>query len=96
MRTFQQQLNYERLELLPPQGIRGLAIAFPSTLRQLWTAVLTLSDQKSAPEPQIHEVLTPSGKVIWRVYDFADDCSVEFDSEQEVLVWLEERHYSRR
>lgn len=72
----------------------------PSVLAQVaqrirsWSGV-ALQLLVPSTEPQIRHVENSSGQRAWRVYDPLTERSTTLDSEQEVLVWLEERHYDR-
>ncbi|HEY9618965.1 MAG TPA: hypothetical protein V6C78_01280 [Crinalium sp.] len=94
MQTYQQRLNYEKLELIRPEGLWGMVAIVPSTLNYLWETVriqLNQFNQSFDAEPQVEEVLSPSGMVSWKVYEPKDDCYLEFDTAEQVLVWLEMR-----
>lgn len=90
MRTFQQQRNYEKLEQLPPQ-IGELARL------KLWWLGQAFRDFWHSPsgEPQVRQKTDRFGNLYWRVYDPVSDRTVRFDNQQQVLIWLDERHYRR-
>lgn len=94
-RTYQQKINYEELELIRPQGrkpkTKQLAPLFK--LKQRWQALLTFWE---LDEPRISDVVDRSGKVSWRIYDPARDRTFQLDTKEQVLAWLEERHYRRQ
>ncbi len=90
MRTFQQQRNYEKLEQLPPQ-VGELARL------QLWWLRQAFLDYWYSPsgEPQVRQKTDRFGKEYWRVYDPVSDRTVRFDEQQDVMIWLDERHYRK-
>ena len=90
MRTFQQQRNYEQLEQLPPQVRKLIGLG----VRDLWQSFLEFWEFPSK-EPRVRQKINSSGNVYWQVYDPWHDCTLHFDHEQEVMVWLEEQHYRR-
>jgi hypothetical protein len=46
-------------------------------------------------EPIIKERIDRYGHTSWRIYDPLTNQTVTLDSQKEVLVWLDERYYSR-
>jgi len=90
MRTFQQQRNYEKLEQLPPQ-VGELASL---ELRRIWQTFLDFGHSPSG-EPQVRQKTDRVGNVYWRVYDPVSDHTIRFDDQQEVMIWLDERHYRK-
>jgi hypothetical protein len=50
-----------------------------------------LSFQKR--EPQIKQKRDRFGNYYWQVYDYTTNKFYEFGSEQDVKVWIENRHY---
>jgi hypothetical protein len=50
-----------------------------------------LSFQKH--EPQIKQKRDRFGDCYWQVYDYTTNKFYEFGSEQDVRVWIENRHY---
>ncbi|MBD2463675.1 hypothetical protein H6G89_21990 [Oscillatoria sp. FACHB-1407] len=90
MRTFQQQRNYEKLEQLPPQ----IGTLIHLKLYGLWQTCLGFWE--TVPnEPRVQQRFDQRGNVYWHVYDPSRDCTLDFDDEQNLLVWLDEQHYHR-
>ena len=44
-------------------------------------------------EPRIRQKKNRFGKIFWKIYDPVGKQSFRLDSEEDVLVWLEERHH---
>lgn len=68
-------------------------VLLKKAIHQIWQAIaiiLPLSD-----EPQIYQKHDHQGNVYFHVYDPVTNSSFTFHSEQEVLVWLDERFYHR-
>lgn len=93
MRTYQQRLNYKELELICPQPPKSKTktLAFLFSLRQCWQAFVDFWNLDT--EPRFWEVVDRKGRVFWRIYDPVRDRSFQFDTKEQVLTWLEERHY---
>jgi hypothetical protein len=90
MRTFQQQLNPIELEQLPLQIRRSMS----SELACFWQSFLGF--WHSPPrEPRVWRRSDRFGKVYWQVYDPLHDCTIRFDDEQNMLMWLDDQHYRR-
>lgn len=96
MRTYQQRLNYEKLELISPQLPKSKTkkLAPLSSLRQIWQTFLDFWVLEA--NPRIWEVVDRSGKVSWQIYDPVSDRSLRFDTKEQVLIWLEERHHRQQ
>jgi hypothetical protein len=90
MRTIQQQRNYEKLEQLPPQ-IRELVSL---ELRRLWHAWVEVWNFIPG-EPRVRQTVDRNGNMAWQVYEPLHDCTLSFDDEQKLLVWLDEQHYRK-
>ncbi|MBE9166701.1 hypothetical protein IQ238_03860 [Pleurocapsales cyanobacterium LEGE 06147] len=90
MQTFQQQHHNEKLEQLPPQD-HDLA---SSKLWWLWQTFLDFWCSPSG-EPRIWQRTDRFGNPYWRVYDPVSDRTIRFNDKQEVMIWLDERHYHR-
>lgn len=65
----------------------------PSVLKHLWRSISNLFSLSS--EPQIEEMVNEAGQLSWLVYDPAEDITMQMNSQQDVLRWLEARHYQR-
>ena len=94
MRTLEQRLSYEKLELIQPpkswatssviKSVRSLFTQFGNTV----VRALTMAE-----EPQIWTHADTSGSLVWYVRHPLANHIARFDSEQDVRVWLEERRY---
>jgi hypothetical protein len=90
MRTFQQQHNYEKLEQLSPQIQELVRLG----VWWLWQTVIDFLHTPSG-EPEVKQKIDRVGNIYWRVYDPVSDRTVRFNDKQEVMIWLDERHYRR-
>jgi hypothetical protein len=93
MQTREQCLAYKELEQIPHQDSQNQptrAAKLLSLLQQIWHNFCEFWERGT--EPRIWQVKDRSGKLRWKVYDPVKDRSMLFDSEQEVLIWLEQRH----
>lgn len=52
-----------------------------------------LTGLSPAQQPQIRSRQNRQGETVWTVYDPASRVNQQFDSEQEVRIWLEQRYY---
>jgi hypothetical protein len=66
-------------------GLRHLQRAFQMNWLSNWFS----------SEPSIRETTDASGKTHWHIYDPMSDRTLQFDTEHEVFIWLEERHHRR-
>jgi hypothetical protein len=97
MRTYQQRLNYEKLELISPQlpKYKSKKLAPLSSVRQLWQTFLDFFWALEA-DVRIGEVVDRNGRVSWQIYDPVSDRFLRLDPQEQVLTWLEERHHQRQ
>ena len=95
MKTYQQQLNYQELELIysQPHHSKAKTSALLPNLKQVWNEFLELWTLNT--EPRIREEIDHSGKMVWRVYDPKRDRTFKLDTQEQVLAWLEERHHQQ-
>ncbi len=96
MRTYQQRLNYEKLELISPQVPKSKTkMLVPlSSLRQLWQAFLDFWAFEA--DVRIWEVVDRNRRLSWQIYDPVSDRFLRLDTQEQVLTWLEERHHQRQ
>jgi type II secretory pathway predicted ATPase ExeA len=93
--TDQQRRFYQDQEFncpLPPKSSSRLTIgqrvaAVFSQIQQ-WRPAVSLFQA----EPEIREYVDEMGRMLWQVYDPTHDRQFDFDSQFELLSWLEERH----
>lgn len=88
MRTYQQQRNYEKLEQLRPQVRERVLIG----LRQICEDYLVFWSSATG-EPRVRQDVDADGNIYWEAYDPQHHCTVRFDEEQKLLVWLDEKPY---
>ena len=93
MRTIDQQLRYEELELISrcPQVPPTLLKQVTSALQTIWHH--TMDYFTRGDEPRIRMTSTQSGQKIWHLYDPVTQEKVTASSEEEVRFWLETRYY---
>jgi hypothetical protein len=95
MRTSEQLLQYERLELLsdaPKQAQRPFRSRSPLPwLRKIgqWIAARLVSSD----EPQVSKIKGSEGHEFWRIYDPVTRITTTLSSEAEVRMWLDQRYY---
>ncbi len=94
MRTSEQWLQYERLELLtdPPKPARRRPALVRSWLRALgqWANSLFVNTH----EPQIWKIEHSNGREYWKVHDPVTRHTTTLSSEAEVRMWIDQRYYS--
>jgi hypothetical protein len=92
MKTNQSYLNYRDFQAVRFQPAEP-QIQQPNpqpVVKRIWQAVLDFMTVET--EPRIKELVTDSGKILWQIEDPLHHQSLEFDSEEQVVIWLEERH----
>ncbi|GAB4369991.1 MAG: hypothetical protein Kow00121_10330 [Elainellaceae cyanobacterium] len=92
MRTYQQQQNYRNLEFPQtndPELQFSLSRLQPA-LAQLWQFLKDSVVSTFSNEPRIWEISDAAGNFAWKIYDPMNDETLQLDSEQEVLSWLEQ------
>ncbi|MBD2463240.1 hypothetical protein H6G89_19585 [Oscillatoria sp. FACHB-1407] len=92
MRTYEQRLNYEKLELIPTtqsslQDKLGLVV---SGFQKAWERLVGFFELSS--EPSVYHTSDASGEW-WYVYEPTTGRSFWFATEAEVLEWFDTRHY---
>lgn len=93
MRTYQQRLDYETLELIysadAPQQQQRLTFASAIKGMVAWLVAALTHD----PDVRIWEATDKSGHTYWRVKDPVSGRSATLSSENEVRAWIEARYY---
>lgn len=91
MRAYQQRRLRQKLELISSEISQSfthsaltLVHALRRSLQNTWLP---------SKEPRIQQTLDGAGKLGWIVYDPMSDRALTFHTEQDLLTWLEERHY---
>lgn len=95
MRTLEQRLSYERLELIPHQPKQQESLLAPVTSLLATMGQWFVTAMSSAREPKIWTTTSSTGDPIWTVSDPHTGTFTTFASEADVRVWLEERYYHR-
>ncbi|QZZ20120.1 hypothetical protein J5X98_23035 [Leptothermofonsia sichuanensis E412] len=71
--------------------------AYPHLWQRIWNGLnQPLGGERSLhthPEPQVRQILDQEGHTWWQAYDPLTGQTTYLDSEEEVLIWLEERLY---
>jgi hypothetical protein len=62
-----------------------------SALNNWWQSLLAYSSASS--EPHVWQTEDSTGQTVWNAYDPLRRQLIEQVSTQEMLIWLEERHY---
>ncbi|WAL59691.1 hypothetical protein [Thermocoleostomius sinensis] len=93
-RTRQQWRSYLALEFQQQSPTQQSSIGqkIAAVLSRIQHSLPTFSFFQS--EPEIQERVDTQGNVQWHVYDPNSDCVLDFNSQSELLSWLEERHHS--
>jgi hypothetical protein len=82
---------YKKLELIPdtvPQPKAGLA-GFVQQFGRVWRSLEILG---CSGEPNIWQSMDRHGNLWWHAYDPATGQTSYLSSEEEVLMWLDQRH----
>jgi hypothetical protein len=87
-RTWQ---NYQNGGSVSNQSPKGKRPQMGEKLNSLWQAML--AHLKVSSEPQVWQSRNATGETVWNAYNPTTGQSIDQVSEQEVRVWLEERHY---
>jgi hypothetical protein len=89
--TLAQWQLYKRLELIPDSvsqpraGLAGVA----DWLGQVWRSLAIFG---GSSEPNIWQTMDRHGNLWWHAYDPATGQTSYLSSEEEVLIWLDQRH----
>jgi hypothetical protein len=96
MRTYEQQINYERLELIsrPEPKLEQQPSVVMSLLKGIGQKVIGFFAVDT--EPKIWQITEPTGEIWWRAYDPVSGRSAWLATEEDVLKWVEDRYYQRR
>jgi len=92
MRTLDQQIRYQKLELVSSQSLN-----VPNTIKS-WGTGLSQVFQRVlgwfAPshEPHIWSTTANDGQTCWHIYDPMYQQRLTMVSEEEVRIWLDERY----
>jgi len=88
--------EYQRLELISSQSTKPtikptIVTKVVTSLRNIWQALLTYS--LTNPELRVWTTTDATGQLVWKVHDPVTQARMEFASEQDLRIWLEERYY---
>ena len=89
MRTLEQRLSYEQLELIPSRSRNAGNIFKPVILFVTQMGARLVQALVMAEEPHIWTKADEHGSLIWYVRDAQTRHVKRFDSEQDVRAWLE-------
>lgn len=89
MKTLPTYLNPESIDLQPSEE-RSLRPALLASLQRLWWDFV--DSLRVVPEPRIREFVDRTGLTYWRVYDPISNEFLRFNTDADVVTWLEERH----
>lgn len=87
--TFSPEFQSPRMEPAGSQQTRQPSLK--SRFQQLW--LWLRSSLLSSDEPRVWPTHDRSGQVWWHGYDPATGRSVNYVTEAEIRVWIEQRHY---
>ncbi|MBE9178849.1 hypothetical protein IQ268_09785 [Oculatella sp. LEGE 06141] len=90
MRSNQTYLDHSHLERSYVQSAASTKLSIWPNLKQVWQRLSHWWDGNN--EPEIYEIFCPSGVVFWEVNDQFNNERYQFDTEDQVLTWLENRH----
>jgi len=97
VKTSMTHQEYQRLELISDsQSTKSftkstIVTKAVSGLRSIWQALLTYCLTSS--ELSVWTKTNRAGQLVWKAYDPTTQTQVEFVSEQDLRIWLEERYY---
>ncbi|MFB2894057.1 hypothetical protein ACE1CI_14195 [Aerosakkonemataceae cyanobacterium BLCC-F50] len=88
-----EQLSYQELELIEisPSKFQQFKIKYFSWLSKFWNFIVECCIRE--PELKIVEQKDGAGNICYYIHDPLTDRSFYCASEQEVLIWLEQRYY---
>jgi hypothetical protein len=79
---------YRELEQISEHAKQSFLQQFIAYLQQITREIIR---RLTASEPIVKQVRDKKGRICWHVYDPASERRAYLASEQDVLVWLEER-----
>lgn len=84
--------TYYSLEQIPSKAPQKKNVrSFRSEVTEIWQAIVAHLEATS--EPRVWQTQDQSGREEWNAYDPASHQTLRQVSEQDLRVWLEERHY---
>jgi hypothetical protein len=84
--------EYQKLELISDElQQKPNKPSLGGKLNDIWQAVLAYL--ATSTEPHVWKTQDATGHAQWKAYDPVTKHSAECSSEEEMQVWLEERHY---
>lgn len=92
MRTLEQRLSYEQLELISSPSRKGRAILTPLRTAMTWLGTHLTQAMIGQDEPHVWTHRNKQGAVNWYVRDAQTRQVEQFASEEAVRSWLEERY----
>lgn len=85
----QSQIEAASLQPQPKRNLQSLR----AKLNDLWQGVIEFLETSS--ELYITQIQDAKGQTQWKAFDPTTGQSAQFDSEEDVRVWVEERYYQR-
>lgn len=79
--------EYQTLEMIPQRPSQRRQ----SQLNKIWQSIVTFF--AASEEPHVWKGLNQAGQSMWKAYDPITHQSADYETEEEMRAWLEERHY---
>lgn len=94
MKPLLSQLEYQQIELIIPEPQRRLKARIVRGFQAVGRSLSQLSQPLfKQPDVQVWCRRDESGNVWWSAYDPASQRSVDHISQEQMLVWIEQRYY---
>ncbi|NEQ96827.1 MAG: hypothetical protein F6K30_08905 [Cyanothece sp. SIO2G6] len=92
MRTLDQELRYQKLELVSSRSLQvpSPLASWKTRLNQVCQGLLQVFTISN--EPRIWTRTSKDGQTSWHIYDPVNQRRLTLMSEEEVRVWLDTRH----
>lgn len=96
MTNYRQCFNHKETEatFTPTPDVQGFNFKGISLFIRIWNYVLGIFDVNN--EPRIKKMTDNSENTWWKIYDPVKDKTFKVFSKEDLLIWLEERHYQRK
>ncbi|MBW4466419.1 MAG: hypothetical protein KME07_13425 [Pegethrix bostrychoides GSE-TBD4-15B] len=91
MKTPMTHQEYQRLELISDSRSTKQSTNASARLRHIWQSLLSYLSNSN--ELRVWKASNVDGQPVWKAYDPTTESRVEFVSELDLRVWLEERYY---
>lgn len=93
MKSFMNWQQYQYSGQVPAQLERNRSkLTIAAKLKSIWQTATAYLEASS--EPRVWSSQDQAGRIAWSAYDPTTKQSIHQITEQEMRVWLEERHYA--